>query len=327
MNLNLTKILFLNMLLFSTLLSISSMNWLSMWMGLELNLFAIIPIMNFKSSIYSIESTMKYFLIQAFASILLLMFLINKSMLFMINDLNILIILPLLIKLSLMPFHLWLPSMIEGLNWMSCFLMLTWQKISPMIMISYLNFNKMMIFLIIFMILNSIMGFNQNSIRKILALSSINNSSWMLFAILMNETLWINYFFIYSMLNFLLINIFNKYNINYINQLKFFNLNFFFKINILMLIFSIMGLPPMMGFYMKWMLIKTLIYNKMFLILIMLTMMTIFNLFFYIKMTYFLIFNFNLFNKWYLKNFKKNNYNYMYFFNFLSLFFLYFMFY
>nr|AKM70040.1 NADH dehydrogenase subunit 2 [Periphyllus koelreuteriae] len=325
MNLNLTKILFLNLLVFSTLMTISSMNWLSMWMGLELNLFAIIPILNFKSSIYSIESTMKYFLIQAFASILLLIFLINKSLMFLFNN-NMLIVIPLLIKLSLMPFHLWLPSMIEGLNWMSCFLMLTWQKISPMIMISYMNFNKNMIFLIMLISLNSILGFNQNSIRKIMALSSINNSSWMLFAILMNENLWINYFLIYSILNLLIINIFNKFNINYINQLKFFNLNFFFKINLLMLIFSIMGLPPMMGFFMKWMLIKTLIYNKMFLILINLIILAILNLFFYIKMTYFLLFNFNLFNKWFLQN-KKNNFNLIFFLNFFSMFFMYLFFY
>nr|YP_010926780.1 NADH dehydrogenase subunit 2 [Rhopalosiphum maidis]WKF54287.1 NADH dehydrogenase subunit 2 [Rhopalosiphum maidis] len=321
MNLNLTKIMFLIMLMFSTLMSISASNWLSMWMGLELNLFSIIPILNFKSSIYSIEATMKYFLIQAFASILLLIFLINKNF-FFINNNNILIMLPLLMKLSLMPFHLWLPSMMEGLNWFSCLLMMTWQKISPFIMISYLNIDKNLIFLIILISLNSIFGMNQNSMRKILAMSSINNSTWMLFAILMNNHLWMNYFLIYSILNFLIIKILDNYNINYINQMKFFNLNFFFKLNLLMLIFSIMGLPPMIGFLMKWMLIKNLIYNNMYLIMMMLIMLTILNLYFYIKMTYFMLFNFNLFNKWYLQ-LKKNNFNFLMFINFFSLFFSY----
>ncbi|YP_009239935.1 NADH dehydrogenase subunit 2 (mitochondrion) [Myzus persicae] len=321
MNLNLTKIMFFTLLSFSTLMSISASNWLSMWMGLELNLFSIIPILNFKSSIYSIEATMKYFLIQAFASILLLIFLINKNFMFMNND-NMLIMMPLLMKLSLMPFHLWLPSMMEGLNWFSCLLMMTWQKITPMIMISYLNINKNMIFLIALISMNSIFGLNQNSMRKILAMSSINNSTWMLFAILMNEKLWVNYFLIYSMLNFLIIKMLNNYNINYINQMKFFNLNFFFKLNMLMLIFSIMGLPPMLGFIMKWMLIKTLIYNNMYFIMMMLIMLTILNLFFYIKMTYFMLFNFNIFNKWYLQ-FKKNNYNFIMMMNFFSLFFSY----
>nr|UFY97912.1 NADH dehydrogenase subunit 2 [Hyalopterus pruni] len=321
MNLNLTKIMFLIMLIFSTLMSISASNWLSMWMGLELNLFSIIPILNFKSSIYSIEATMKYFLIQAFASILLLIFLINKNFLFFNNN-NTLMILPLLMKLSLMPFHLWLPSMLEGLNWFSCLLMMTWQKISPFIMISYLNMNKNLIFLIALILLNSIFGMNQNSMRKILAMSSINNSTWMLFAILMNNNLWMNYFLIYSILNFLIIKILNNYNINYINQMKFFNLNFFFKLNLMMLIFSIMGLPPMIGFLMKWMLIKTLMYNNMFMIMIMLIMLTILNLYFYIKMTYFMLFNFNLLNKWYLQT-KKNNFNLLMFINFFSLFFSY----
>nr|AGN73959.1 NADH dehydrogenase subunit 2 [Pterocomma pilosum]AGW80626.1 NADH dehydrogenase subunit 2 [Pterocomma pilosum] len=321
MNLNLTKLSFLTLLMYSSLMSISASNWLSMWMGLELNLFAIIPILNFKSSIYSIEATMKYFLIQAFASILLLIFLINKNLLFM-NNHNFMIMVPLLMKLSLMPFHLWLPSMMEGLNWISCLLMMTWQKITPLIMISYLNIDKNMIFLIILISMNSIFGLNQNSLRKVLAMSSINNSTWMLIAILMNENLWINYFLIYSILNFLIIKMLNNYNINYLNQLKFFNLNFFFKLNMLMMIFSIIGLPPMLGVLMKWMLIKTLNFNKMYFIMMMLIILTIMNLFFYIKMTHFLLFNFNLLNKWFLQN-KKNNFNFMIFMNFFSLFFNY----
>nr|QBR55157.1 NADH dehydrogenase subunit 2 [Therioaphis tenera] len=327
MNLNLTKILFINMMIMSSIISISSSNWLSMWMGLELNMFSIIPIINFKQSIYSIEATMKYFLIQAFASIILLIFLIFKSMLFMMINFNLLILLPLLIKMSLMPFHLWLPSMIEGLNWMSCLLLMTWQKISPMIMISYLIINKSLILMISLISMNSIMGMNQNSIRKILAFSSINNSSWMLIAIIMNENIWINYFLIYTTLNFLIMNIFDKFKINYLNQIKFFNLNFFFKLNLLMLIFSIMGLPPMMGFLMKWMLIKMLIYNKMFMILIMLITLAILNLYFYLKLSYFLLFNFNLFNKWYLQNKNKNKLNLIIFINFFSMFLLYMFFY
>nr|YP_009400295.1 NADH dehydrogenase subunit 2 [Baizongia pistaciae]ARW70339.1 NADH dehydrogenase subunit 2 [Baizongia pistaciae] len=326
MNLNLTKITFINLLLFSSLMTLSSSNWLTMWMGLELNLFSIIPILNFKMSIYSIESTMKYFLIQAFASIILLMLLINKYLFFII-ELNMLLMMPLLMKMSMMPFHLWLPSMIEGLNWMSCFILITWQKIAPMIMISYLNINKIIIFSISMISLNSMFGINQNSIRKILAMSSINNSSWMLMMILFNEILWINYFLIYSILNLLIIHIFNKYQINYINQLKFFNFNFFFKLNMLMLILSIMGLPPMLGFLMKWMLIKILMYNNMIIILIMLISLTIMNLMFYLKLTYFLLFNFNLFNKWFLQKKMNNNLNILLFFNFFSLFFSYIFFY
>lgn len=320
-NLNLTKIIFFTLLIFRTLISISASNWLSIWIGLELNLFSIIPILNFKSSIYSIEATIKYFLIQAFASILLLIFLINKNLIFINND-NILIIISLLIKLRLIPFHLWLPSIIEGLNWISCLLIITWQKISPLIIISYLNINKNIIFLIALISINSIFGLNQNSIRKILAISSINNTTWILFAILINENLWINYFLIYSLLNYLIIKILNNYNINYINQIKIFNLNFFFKLNILILIFSIIGLPPIIGFLIKWILIKNLIYNNIYIIIIILIILTILNLLFYIKITYFILFNFNIFNKWYII-FKKNNYNFIILINFFRLFFRY----
>ena len=325
-NLNLTKIIFITLIIFRSIITISSSNWLTIWIGLELNLFSIIPILNFKTSIYSIESRIKYFLIQAFASIILLIFIINKSLFFII-EINIIIIIPLLIKLRLIPFHLWLPSIIEGLNWISCFLLITWQKIAPIIIISYLNINKTLIFIILIISLNRIFGINQNSIRKILAISSINNSSWILIAILFNENLWITYFFIYSILNFLIIYIFSIYQINYINQLKFFNINFFFKLNILILIFSIIGLPPILGFLIKWILIKTLIYNNIIIILILLISLAILNLIFYLKLTYFLLFNFNLFNKWYLQNKIRNKLNRILFLNFFRLFFRYIFFY
>nr|QJF58142.1 NADH dehydrogenase subunit 2 [Adelges tsugae] len=319
MNLNLTKIMFFLFLIFSTLMSISSMNWLSMWMGLELNLFSIIPIINLKSSIYTMEAAMKYFLIQSFSSIMLLMILTYKSFFFLLN-LNIMIMIPLLIKLSIMPFHLWLPSMIEGLKWSTCLIMLTWQKISPMILISYLSMNKNLLMMIIMLMsMNSIFGINQNSIRKIMAMSSINNSSWMLIAILINEKLWINYFLIYSYINIMMTIFFLKYNINYINQMKIFNKNFILKLNMMMIMFSMMGLPPMLGFLMKWMLIQNLIYMKMYLILMMLILLTIINLMFYMKMCYFMLFNFNLFNKWFLKNKKTNSFYLIFWINFLSL--------
>lgn len=326
-NLNFTKISFIIILIFSSIITISSSNWLSIWIGLELNLFSFIPIINFKISIYSIESSIKYFLIQTFASILLLLFLINKSIFFIINNNNFLIIIPLLIKLRLIPFHLWLPSIIEGLNWFSCFIIITWQKINPLIIISYLNENKNLIFLIILIFINSIFGINQNSIRKILAISSINNSTWILFAILINENLWLNYFLIYTILNLFIINIFNKYKINYINQLKFFNINLIFKLNLLILILSNIGLPPILGFLIKWILIKNFIFLKIYLIIFILIISTIINLFIYIKIIYFLLFNFNIFNKWFLQKKKFFNFNLIIIINFFRLFFNYFFLY
>lgn len=318
-NLNLTKIIFLIFLIFRTIISISSINWLSIWIGLELNLFSIIPIINIKSSIYSLESTIKYFLIQAFSSIILLIILTYKSFFFILN-INLIIILPILIKLRIIPFHLWLPSIIEGLHWPICFIILTWQKISPIILISYLIINRnLLIILISILIINSIFGINQNSIRKILAISSINNSTWILIAILINEKLWINYFLIYSFINILLIIINHKYNINYINQIKIFNKNYFIKINILIIIFSIIGLPPIIGFLIKWILIQNLINFNIYYIIIILILTSILNLIFYIKISYFLLFNFNLINKWFILNKKINSIYSIFWLNFLRI--------
>jgi len=93
------------------------------------------------------------------------------------------------------------------------------------------------------------------------------------------------------------------------------------------LILSIIGLPPILGFLIKWILIKILIYNKIIIIIILLITLAILNLYFYLKITYFLLFNFNLFNKWFIQNKKTNNFNIILFINFFRLFFRYLIYY
>ena len=49
---------------------------------------------------------------------------------------------PLLIKTGAAPVHSWFPRVIQGLSWRNCFILITVQKIAPLILIYYLiNFN------------------------------------------------------------------------------------------------------------------------------------------------------------------------------------------
>nr|YP_010516244.1 NADH dehydrogenase subunit 2 [Atteva aurea]UXL88404.1 NADH dehydrogenase subunit 2 [Atteva aurea] len=315
---NSNKMFFYFILFFSTMISISSNSWLGCWIGLEINLLSFIPLISNSNNLLSSEASLKYFLTQSIASlnflfiiIMMMMFLKNfNSNIFYNSILN----LPLLMKMGAAPFHFWFPNIIEGLSWMNCFIIFTWQKISPMILISYFYNMKFLFFI---MILNSVIGalggLNQLSLRKILTFSSINNMGWMLIAIMISENIWLMYFSIYMFLNMNLCIMFYLFNIFYFNQLFFINMKNIIKICIFINFLSLGGLPPFLGFFIKWILINFLIFNNMFILSFIFIMMSLITLFFYIRIVYSsLMFNY-IKMKWF--KFKMKNYYFIYIFS------------
>lgn len=255
---------------------------------------------------------MKYFLTQSIASINFLFSVLLKLILiknFEINNLfSIIINSSLLIKIGSAPFHFWFPNIIEGLSWLNCFILITWQKITPIILLSYyLNKNFLILIIIINTIIGAIGGINQTSLRKLIAFSSINNLGWIISSILISESLWILYFFLYSFLIRIICFIFYVFNIYFINQLFIFNINFIIKFFILINFLSLGGLPPFLGFFPKWIIINFLIINNLFFISFIFIIIRLITLFFYIRIIYScIIFNY-LKLKW-LKIFIKNKY-------------------
>nr|AND96302.1 NADH deshydrogenase subunit 2 [Coprophanaeus sp. BMNH679884] len=287
------KLMFMFSLLIGTLISISSYNWLGMWLGLEINLLSIIPLLSSTNNSMASEAALKYFISQALASTLLLFSIIMMSLNLMYNiNMNFYLLLiintALLTKMGAAPFHFWFPEVIEGLNWNNTFIMLTWQKIAPMILIMYTNMTMFYISIIIIISssIGGLMGINQISLRKILAYSSINHIAWMLSAMMFSETIWLYYFIIYSIISLNLIIIFKKLNIFYIKQL-FISMNnqsmtkFFFILNFM----SLGGLPPFLGFMPKWLTIQTLIENNYFFITFMIIITTLITLYFYMRIS------------------------------------------
>nr|AXS66369.1 NADH dehydrogenase subunit 2 [Cucujoidea sp. 12 KM-2017] len=287
--------IFFNFLMMGTLISISSYSWFSMWMGLEINLLSIIPLLSSTKNMYSSEASLKYFITQALASIILLFSIImimsfteflpqnfNEWLIMIMNS-------SLLTKMGAAPFHFWFPEVIEGLNWMNSLIMLTWQKIAPMILMMYslnsLFFISMII--VISMLISGLMGLNQLSLRKILAYSSINHIGWMLSTIFMNQSIWMNYFLIYSLTSINIIFILNFFKIFFIQQL-FVNLNYnkqikmFFSFNFL----SLGGLPPFIGFLPKWLTIQALVEKNFYLISFFMVIFTLLTLFFYLRIIF-----------------------------------------
>nr|YP_010613563.1 NADH dehydrogenase subunit 2 [Rivellia apicalis]WAR64255.1 NADH dehydrogenase subunit 2 [Rivellia apicalis] len=289
---NSAKIMFSFILMTGTLITVSSNTWLGAWMGLEINLLSFIPLMS-DNNLMSTEASLKYFLTQALASAVLLFAIILN---FMIKEtitenmnMKMMILTSLLLKSGASPFHFWFPNVMEGISWFNGLVLMTWQKIAPLMLISYLTNNSMLLSLTVILstITGSLGGLNQTSLRKLMAYSSINHLGWMLMALQLSETIWFIYFMFYSFLSATIITIFLNFKLYHINQL----FNSFFQSKILKFILllnllSLGGLPPFTGFIPKWIIIQPLVMNNQYFMMTLLMTTTLITLFFYIRLCF-----------------------------------------
>nr|YP_010627093.1 NADH dehydrogenase subunit 2 [Tremoctopus violaceus]ATR85794.1 NADH dehydrogenase subunit 2 [Tremoctopus violaceus]WBK26784.1 NADH dehydrogenase subunit 2 [Tremoctopus violaceus] len=285
----------ISMLMMGTIMSLSSCNWLMMWMGLELNLMGILPLMNIKSKNLEIESSMKYFIIQSFSSSIfiissMMMFTFSMTSFTMFNNnmFSSLMILSLLMKLGSAPFHLWLPSMCKFLSWMTLFLILTWQKLAPLFMLSSINLNFMIIMFTACLnaILGSIQAINQTNIQLIMTYSSISHMSWMLPACYINMSIMLTYLCIYALISLNLFIYFSSKSNLFLYSLTQHN-SMMNKdgMLILSLILSLSGIPPTLGFLSKLLIMILLINMKLIITCIILFMGTLISLYFYLNLS------------------------------------------
>nr|YP_010890843.1 NADH dehydrogenase subunit 2 [Ceriagrion auranticum]WJK72280.1 NADH dehydrogenase subunit 2 [Ceriagrion auranticum] len=289
MMMNLSSLLFSSTLIMGTLITISAKSWIIMWIGLEINLLSFIPMMNKNKTPFESESSIKYFMTQAMASMLLLMTIIITEMMTMNSEwISMLMLSALFIKMGAPPFHFWFPAVMQGLSWMNCMLLMTWQKIAPMVMMGYQLWVGMFSNSIILMsvIVGAIGGFNQTSIRKLLAYSSISHLGWMITAMMMGTWYWTMYFVMYTLLNIAVVIIMKSNSMYYLSQVFSFKMNSNMKFTLFMSMLSLGGLPPFLGFLPKWMIIQNSMGMENSFIIIMMVMTTMITLYFYLRMTY-----------------------------------------
>nr|QLD22698.1 NADH dehydrogenase subunit 2 [Sciurus vulgaris] len=282
-----------------TLITLFSSHWLLIWIGLEMSLLAIIPILMSKPNPRSIEAASKYFLIQATASMILMMAAIinfyNTGQWSISNTINqlssLMLTLALSMKMGLAPFHLWVPEVTQGIPLMSGLILLTWQKIAP-ISIMYqiapsINYNLIMFMALMSILLGGWGGLNQTQLRKILAYSSIAHMGWMMAIISFNPSLSILNLLIYMMLtiNMFMLLYYNK-KTSTLALSNSWNKSPLLTSIILMVLMSLGGLPPLTGFSPKWMIIKELVSNNNIILPTLMAIMALLNLYFYMRLIY-----------------------------------------
>nr|AOY39929.1 NADH dehydrogenase subunit 2 [Scolytinae sp. BMNH 1040002] len=283
-------LMFYTLLISSMLISITASSWVVAWLGLEINMLSIITLMKNPNKPSS-EEMIKYFTVQATASLVLMASMIMYSMKMGMIDIQYLSLISassmLIMKMGMAPFHFWFPEVISGTEWSICLLLMTLQKITPSILLSFISPSMTFISVIIIMsiLVSSIQSMDQTCLRKLFAYSSINNTGWMLPLIFMNLYSWMTYFIIYTIITTSVVITLKNSKIFFMNQMnKLFhsdkNMKMFFSLSFM----SMGGLPPFLGFLPKWMVVKTMISNNMAMLAAMMVILTLPMLFTYMRM-------------------------------------------
>ena len=259
---------------------ILSDNLIILYLGLELQTFSIfILIAKNRNSIKGSEAGLKYFMLGAISSGF---FLLSLVILFLYGlDLNlkhilllkedpivyssiILITVSFCFKLSLFPFHFWIPDIYEGSSWDTVSLVATLPKISMIcVLIQILsNSNIILVFSLLSIGIGTLGALNQTKIKRLLAYSGISHMGFIILGITcisnQGSTIGSLYLIIYvlTMLSMFVLIINGNYKSDYIIELGGIKLiNNITAITFILLILSIAGIPPLSGFISKWYLI------------------------------------------------------------------------
>nr|ADU54857.1 NADH dehydrogenase subunit 2 [Dosidicus gigas] len=287
-----SNFLFILIMIMGTLFSLSSSHWLTMWMGLEINLMGFLPLMNIKGKTLEAEASMKYFIIQSMSSSILIIssvLMYNNTLswysMFTDSTFSLMIILSLVLKLGGAPLHFWMPSIAKQMSWSILFMMLTWQKLAPLLMLSLVNSNLMVVMLISMAstIVGSVMALNQTNIQLIMTYSSISHLGWMLSMITIYSSLTMMYFFNYIMISMPLMNMLSMTLGNHLFMLtQQTKMNNMIPIS---LILSLGGLPPLLGFMSKLIILISLIEMKLMMLAMFMFVGTLISLYFYLNMS------------------------------------------
>nr|YP_010535285.1 NADH dehydrogenase subunit 2 [Megacopta horvathi]UYA97772.1 NADH dehydrogenase subunit 2 [Megacopta horvathi]UYA97785.1 NADH dehydrogenase subunit 2 [Megacopta horvathi] len=294
-----TKSMFITVMILGTLITVFSNSWISMWMGLEINMMAFIPLIKKKGSKAAVEASMTYFLVQSVSSTIMMFSIVMNQLMMEYSVYSTITFIALMIKLGAAPFHMWVPEMMSKMKWNSCITLMTWQKLAPMTMTMNISPKNEMLMMIVMMstITGAVGGINQTSLRKIMAYSSINHLGWLL-SLNKIQNNWMFYFLIYSVMVTGTCSMFNKYNMLFINQVNSMNLSTSEKIAYATSMMSLGGLPPFIGFLPKWMVIQIMVQNGMILMMTVMVMFSLITLFYYMRTMSMMMINQSSTNKW-----------------------------
>nr|ABY63830.1 NADH dehydrogenase subunit 2 [Doryfera johannae] len=294
------KLTFSLSLTLRTTITISSNHWITAWAGLEINTLAIIPLISKSHHPRAIEAAIKYFLVQATASTLLLFSsMINAwhSGQWDITQLShptssLLLTTAIAMKLGLVPFHFWFPEVLQGSPLTVAMLLSTVMKLPPITILFLtshsLNPTMLTTMAIASAALGGWMGLNQTQIRKVLAFSSISHLGWMAIILIYNPKLALMAFYLYCiMTSAIFLTLYTTKSLKLSTMMTSWAKMPTLNAALMMTLLSLAGLPPLTGFLPKWLIIQELSKQEMTASATIIAILSLLGLFFYLRLAYY----------------------------------------
>jgi NADH-quinone oxidoreductase subunit N len=309
---------------FGMMILIGGSHFLNFYLGLEMFSLPIYGIMTLESKQANLEATVKYFVISAVFSGVLLYGLsliygatgtlsfqeinnfINTQHLTVLFNIGVLLVfVSILFKLNLVPFHMWAPDVYEGAPTPVVMLIATLPKIiTVMIFGRIINevfpglINKYWQYLLIFiailsLIIGNIGAIFQTNIKRLLAYSAIAHAGFILLGFIANTEAGraaANFYAVSYALMFIgmfgFIILFSKNNFELEDIKNFSGINVahpWLSGILLILLLSLFGIPPTLGFYAKFLIIKSLINVNLISLSVAALIFSLIGLFYYLR--------------------------------------------
>nr|AYC65870.1 NADH dehydrogenase subunit 2 [Falcolipeurus quadripustulatus] len=249
--------LFIMMAIVWSMVSASCPNLVSAWFCLEINAYIFVPLFLYnkwdqlpmKSSIW------KFFVVQSVSTCLFILYLVMPYD-FLSSYPNfggLMIWLAMFYKMGIPPFQGWLLEVCERATWMNFYVLNVIQKLPPLVVIMTFNQGNTLTFLFLwalfFMFFSLKSTFYYPSSRQFFVFSSIMNMGWMVYSVFTGNFLTFLIYFVYSILMMVvLLRMGTKKNLDFSG---FFGYKPSRRVSMFILILSLLGMPPLLGFFPK----------------------------------------------------------------------------
>ena len=304
------------------MIMISSNDLIIFYMGLELQSLALYVLATFdRDNIKSSEAGLKYFVLSALSSGLLLYgcsliygFTGSTNFNVIASQLNsndyvltfgiVFILVGLAFKISAVPFHMWAPDVYEGSPTSVTLFFTMVPKIAALtvfirfLYVPFLNLIDQWQMIIVFlsiasMVFGAVAAIGQTNLKRLIAYSSISHIGYALagLATVSNDGIQssVIYITIYIMMNLglfsclLMLKRNNEYFEN-IDDLSGLSKNHpLLSLSLLIILFSLAGIPPLAGFFAKFYIFKSVIEQSMYFLAIVGLLSTVVAAFYYLR--------------------------------------------
>ena len=304
------------------MIMISSNDLIVFYMGLELQSLALYVLATFnRDQIKSSEAGLKYFVLSALSSGLLLYgcsliygFTGSTNFNVIANQLNsneyaltfgiVFILVGLAFKISAVPFHMWAPDVYEGSPTSVTLFFTMVPKIAALtvfirfLYVPFLNlidqWQMILVFLsIASMVFGAVAAIGQKNIKRLIAYSSIGHIGYALAGLTTGSNEGIQssviYITIYILMNlglFSCLLMMKRNNVYYeqIDDLSGLSKNHpLLSLSLLVILFSLAGIPPLAGFFAKFYIFKSVLEQSMFFLAIVGLLSTVIAAFYYLR--------------------------------------------